>query len=144
LAQFFQEKADTVQSLYSKKKFFIDNTKNPSLVDLLDDIQKHVLKEILTDFNRICKRLDSVKSHISTIRSNFEARIASKQGEEQQKTNKMIDSMTKFGVCVVPMNLTASFFGMNVRMPMQGSMFRWFVLVNACTELITYTLRYCF
>jgi Mg2+ and Co2+ transporter CorA len=82
--------------------------------DILRSVGKTVLEDILNDFIRIGKRLDSVKSHITTIRSNFEARLASKNGEEQEKTNKAINWMTTFGVCVLPMNLVSGFFGMNV------------------------------
>jgi Mg2+ and Co2+ transporter CorA len=82
--------------------------------DILRSIGKTVLQDILADFIRIGKRLDSEKSHITTIRSNFESRLASKNGEEQEKTNKAINWMTTFGVCVLPMNLVAGFFGMNV------------------------------
>jgi Mg2+ and Co2+ transporter CorA len=86
----------------------------PDDEDILRSVGKTVLEDISADFIRIGKRLDSVKSHITTIRSNFESRLASKNGEEQEKTNKAINWMTTFGVCVLPMNLVAGFFGMNV------------------------------
>jgi hypothetical protein len=120
LAQFFQDKISTVSNLLKKKK-------GKYTVDLLHCISLPVLEDIEDGFKRVGHRLNAVERQIHTIRNNFEARISSKNGEEQAKTNEAITWMTRLSIVVMPMNVVAGFFGMNVQVPLQGVLCRCFV-----------------
>jgi Mg2+ and Co2+ transporter CorA len=120
LAQFFQDKISTVSNLLKKKR-------GNYPVDLLHCISLPVLEDIEDGFKRVGHRLNAVERQIHTIRNNFEARISSKNGEEQAKTNEAITWMTRLSIVVMPMNVVAGFFGMNVQVPLQGVLCRCFV-----------------
>ncbi len=136
LAQFFQDKMDTIEWLLAKKGAAAKGLKQhnsalaaaaavgnqrPFVVDLLQCIELEVLVGFRDDFRGILRRLEVVKSQIQTIKESFEARLASKTSEDQAKLNTAINWMTRLTIVVMPMNLIAGFFGMNVPVPWSGA-----------------------
>ena len=131
LAQFFQDKMDTVEWLLAKKGLkqhdgklaaaAADGNQRRFVVDLLQCIEREVLEGFCDDFRGILRRLEVVKSQIQTIKESFEARLASKTSEDQAKLNMAINWMTRLTIVVMPMNLIAGFFGMNVPVPWSGA-----------------------
>ena len=89
-------------------------------LDLLAFIELDVLKAVHEDFKVIAKRLDNAKLQIEAIKKTFDARLASKAGEEQSQLNDAVSWMTRITIIVMPMNLIAGFFGMNVAVPWQS------------------------
>jgi Mg2+ and Co2+ transporter CorA len=126
LAQFFQDKLDTVEWLLAKKCAATKESKQNKrmqqlpVVDLLHSIDRAHLESFRDDFRVILRRLEVVKTQIQTIKQSFEARLASKSSEDQAKLNTSIDWMTRLIIVVMPMNLIAGFFGMNVPVPWSG------------------------
>ena len=134
LAQFFQDKLDTVEWLLAKKCAATEDSKQRKkqrggdadenqhlpVVDLLHSIDLAHLKGFCDDFRVILRRLEAVKTQIQTIKQSFEARLASKSSEDQAKLNTSINWMTRLSIVVMPMNLIAGFFGMNVPVPWSG------------------------
>jgi hypothetical protein len=119
LAQFFQDKLDTVEWLLTKKcAATMESKQNKrTVVDLLHSIDRAYLEGFRDDFRVILRRLEVVKTQIQTIKQSFEARLASKSSEDQAKLNTSINWMTRLSIVVMPMNLIAGFFGMNVPVP---------------------------
>jgi Mg2+ and Co2+ transporter CorA len=126
LAQFFQDKLDTVEWLLAKKPAATKESKQNKrmqqlpVVDLLHSIDRAHLESFRDDFKVILRRLEVVKTQIQTIKQSFEARLASKSSEDQAKLNTSINWMTRLSIVVMPMNLVAGFFGMNVPVPWSG------------------------
>lgn len=124
LAQFFQDKLDTVEWLLAKKcaatKESKQNKRMQPVVDLLHSIDRAHLESFRDDFKVILRRLEVVKTQIQTIKQSFEARLASKSSEDQENLNTSINWMTRLSIVVMPMNLVAGFFGMNVPVPWSG------------------------
>lgn len=141
LAQFFQDKLDTVEWLLAKKSAAVfsnelkqhkrmqqgdafsaaavDENRLP-VVDLLHSIDRAHLEGFCDDFRVILRRLEVVKTQIQTIKQSFEARLASKSSEDQANLNTSINWMTRLSIVVMPMNLISGFFGMNVPVPWNG------------------------
>jgi Mg2+ and Co2+ transporter CorA len=90
------------------------------VVDLLHSIDRSHLESFRDDFRVILRRLEVVETQIQTIKQSFEARLASKSSEDQAKLNTSINWMTRLTIVVMPMNLVAGFFGMNVPVPWSG------------------------
>ena len=140
LAQFFQDKLDTVEWLLAKKSaaIFSNELKQHKrmqpgdafsaaavdeklpVVDLLHSIDRAHLEGFCDDFRVILRRLEVVKTQIQTIKQSFEARLASKSSEDQANLNTSINWMTRLSIVVMPMNLISGFFGMNVPVPWNG------------------------
>jgi Mg2+ and Co2+ transporter CorA len=142
LAQFFQDKLDTVEWLLAKKYAATNESKQHNrmqrggedafsaatvgenqrlpVVDLLHSIDRAHLEGFYDDFKVILRRLEVVKTQIQTIKQSFEARLASKSSEDQANLNTSINWMTRLSIVVMPMNLIAGFFGMNVPVPWNG------------------------
>ena len=119
LVQFFQEKINTVEFLLDRKKQEIDETKwTPQL---LRSISYPELEKFSKSYKNIFQRLHCVQGKIHTIRSNFEALLASHNSKSQEKLTAQINWMSRFTTAALPMNVIAGFFGMNVPVPMQGA-----------------------
>ena len=88
--------------------------------DLLAFISHKHIETVLEDCQVIAARLNNVKSQIQVIKQTFDARLSSKTSEDQEKLNAAVSWMTRITVIVMPMNLIAGFFGMNVPVPWQG------------------------
>ena len=122
LVQFFRDKIDTVKFLVGKKKQECGEILNPKpwTPGLLRSIEIAELEDFFESYERISSRLDAVISQIQTIRSNFEALLASHNSQTQAKLATQFNWLTRFSTAFLPMNLVAGFFGMNVTVPMQG------------------------
>ena len=116
LVQFFQNKIDTVAFLIQKKA-----CQEEKICGMLNFISETDLKGFRSKYNRIFQRLLAVKQQIQTIRSNFEVLLASQNSQKQVEQTNQLNWMTRITVAVLPMNLVAGLFGMNVPVPMQGS-----------------------
>jgi hypothetical protein len=88
--------------------------------DLLAFISRKHIETVLEDCQVIATRLNNVKLQIQVIKQTFDARLSSKTSEDQEKLNAAVSWMTRITVIVMPMNLIAGFFGMNVPVPWQG------------------------
>jgi Mg2+ and Co2+ transporter CorA len=123
LVQFFRDKIDTVKFLVGKKKQecgeILDKTWTPGL---LRSIELAELEDFKASYKSISKRLDAVRSQIHTIRSNFEALLASHNSRTQAKLTTQFNWISRFSISFLPMNLVAALFGMNVTVPMQGTL----------------------
>jgi Mg2+ and Co2+ transporter CorA len=130
LVQFFRDKIDTVKFLVGKKKQECGeilnpkgfNPKNPWSPGLLRSIELAELEDFKASYKSISKRLDAVQSQIHTIRSNFEALLASHNSRTQAKLTTQFNWISRFSISFLPMNLVAALFGMNVTVPMQGTL----------------------
>ena len=118
LVQFFRDKIDTVKFLVGKKRYECGSSWTPGL---LRSIEIAELEDFFESYQRISSRLDAVISQIQTIRSNFEALLASHNSQTQAKLATQFNWLTRFSTAFLPMNLVAGFFGMNVTVPMQGA-----------------------
>jgi len=116
LVQFFKNKIDTINFLIQSKK-----SKEEQSCNMLHFISDTELTGFLHKYKRINERLIAAKHQIQTIRSNFEVHLASQNSEKQVEQTNQLNWMTRITVAVLPMNLVAGFFGMNVPVPMQGS-----------------------
>ena len=116
LQQFFQNKIDTVEFLIEQKA-----SQEEKICGMLNFISETELKEFRSKYKRIFKRLLAVKQQIQTIRSNFEVLLNSQNSQKQVEQTNQLNWMTRITVAVLPMNLVAGLFGMNVPVPMQGS-----------------------
>ncbi len=122
LVQFFQEKMNTVEFLLDRKKQEIDTTPGKKWTpQLLRSISYSELEKISKSYKNIFQRLHCVQEQIHTIRSNFEALLASHNSKSQEKLTAQINWMSRFTTAALPMNVIAGFFGMNVPVPMQGA-----------------------
>jgi Mg2+ and Co2+ transporter CorA len=116
LVQFFQNKIDTVDFLIQQK-----SSQEEKICGILHFISETELKEFCSKYKRISQRLIAVKQQIQTIRDNFEALLASQNSQKQVEQTNQLNWMTRITVAVLPLNLVAGLFGMNVPVPMQGS-----------------------
>jgi Mg2+ and Co2+ transporter CorA len=120
LVQFFRDKIDTVKFLVGKKRHECDS-RGSWTPGLLRSIEIAELEDFFESYESISSRLDAVISQIRTIRSNFEALLASHNSQTQAKLATQFNWLTRFSTALLPMNLVAGFFGMNVTVPMQGA-----------------------
>lgn len=116
LVQFFQNKIDTVDFLIQQKA-----SQEEKICGILHFISETELEGFRSKYKRIFQRLLAVKQQIQTIRDNFEALLTSQNSQKQVEQTNQLNWMTRITVAVLPMNLVAGLFGMNVPVPMQGS-----------------------
>ncbi len=126
LVQFFQNKINTVKFLILiQEKDSIqekESKKRGETCQVLRGIHKTDLNLFLDSYTRILQRLEAVQTQIQTIRSNFEALLASQNSETQANLSKDLNWMNRITLAVLPMNVVAGFFGMNLQVPMQGNL----------------------
>ena len=115
LQQFFQNKIDTVEFLIEQKA-----SQEEKICGMLNFISETDLKGFCSKYKRIFQRLLAVKQQIQTIRSNFDVLLSSQNSQKQVEQTNQLNWMTRITVAVLPMNLVAGLFGMNVPVPMQG------------------------
>jgi hypothetical protein len=159
LAQFFQDKLDTVQWLLANKCAASNESKQHNgmqsgdafsaatggeyqrllvVENLLHSIDRAHLEGFCDDFRVILRRLEVVKTQIQTIKQSFEARLASKSSEDQANLNTSINWMTRLSIVVMPMNLISGFFGMNVPVPWNGECYPF---LHKCKPFLTHVTR---
>ena len=98
----------------------------------LNDIMKSYWSNILNHLQRVWYRLEDCRELIEGISTSNESLIAS-------KTNQIVMVLTIFSAIILPLNLLASIYGMNVRtLPYAGESFSFTLIfgIMAATAII--------
>jgi magnesium transporter len=101
---------------------------------LADDLEVY-FDDIVDASERIWDMLENFKEVVEALESTNESVLS-------HRVNDVLRVLTAFSVVILPLTLIASLWGMNVRVPGQGSLTAFWVIVVAMVALLASMLAY--
>jgi magnesium transporter len=133
LVLFEQELNEILSALLPTLEWFQQLTKGNHIQMFNED--RELLEDLLIDSSQLADTAKSILKTIQNIRSASEAVLS-------QRLNSTIRMLTAFTIILTIPTLIASFFGMNVHIPLQDNPYGFWIVLGVTISIMMLTIHF--